>query len=90
MSALKSAGIATMIGLIAPCLWGASVSLVRGIAENFGMAQGQCLLYVVATLCLVFLVGMPKFRMMPWKYKILGIGTANTCSICFCLSLYFL
>jgi drug/metabolite transporter (DMT)-like permease len=89
MSAFKSAGIATMIGLIAPCLWGASVSLVRGIAENFGMAQGQCLLYVVATLCLVFLVGMPKFRKMPWKYKILGIGTANTCSICFCLSLYF-
>ncbi|MBO7173096.1 MAG: aromatic amino acid DMT transporter YddG [Burkholderiaceae bacterium] len=89
MSALKTATAATMIGLIAPCLWGASVSLVRGIAENFGMAQGQCLLYVVATLFLVFLVGMPKFRLMPWKYKIFGIGTANICSICFCLSLYF-
>lgn len=89
MLALRSVAGATMIGLIAPCLWGASVSLVRGIAENFGMAQGQCLLYVVASLCLVFLVGFPNFKKMPWKYKLIGIATANVCSICFCLSLYF-
>ena len=40
----KSVGGATLIGLIAPFMWGASVSLVRTIAENFGIAQGQCLL----------------------------------------------
>lgn len=41
-------GPATAIGLIAPVCWGMSVSLVRGIAENFGMAQGQFFLYLIA------------------------------------------
>ena len=41
---LKSTTGATLIGMIAPLMWGASVSLVRTIAENFGIAQGQCLL----------------------------------------------
>lgn len=89
MSAAKSVFGATLIGLVAPCMWGASVSLVRGIAENFGIAQGQCLLYVVATLCLVFLVGFPEFKKLPWKYRIFGIAIANASSVCFSLSLYF-
>ena len=45
---------ATLIGLFAPICWGMSVSLVRGIAEGFGMAQGQFFLYCVATICVFF------------------------------------
>ena len=45
-------GPATAIGLIAPVCWGMSVSLVRGIAENFGMAQGQFFLYLIAAVSL--------------------------------------
>lgn len=80
---------ATLIGLIAPLMWGASVSLIRTIAENFGIAQGQFLLYIVAATALFFIVGVPKFDRIPWQYKTIGLVTANLSSICFCLSLYF-
>ena len=85
----KSVAGATLIGLIAPFMWGASVSLVRTIAENFGIAQGQCLLYIVAATALFFIVGFPKFDRIPWQYKTIGLATANLSSINFCLSLYF-
>ena len=83
----KSVTGATLIGLIAPFMWGASVSLVRTIAENFGIAQGQCLLYIVAATALFFLIGFPKFDRIPWQYKTIGLATANLSSITFCLSL---
>ena len=82
----KSVTGATLIGLIAPFMWGASVSLVRTIAENFGIAQGQCLLYIVAATALFFLIGFPKFDRIPWQYKTIGLATANLSSITFCLS----
>lgn len=85
----KSVTGATLIGLIAPFMWGASVSLVRTIAENFGIAQGQCLLYIVAATALFFLIGFPKFDRIPLQYKTIGLATANLSSITFCLSLYF-
>ena len=61
-------GPATAIGLLAPVCWGMSVSLVRGIAENFGMAQGQFFLYLIAAVSLYFTVGLPNFRTMNRKY----------------------
>ena len=85
----KTVAGATLIGLIAPVMWGASVSLIRTIAENFGIAQGQFLLYIVAATALFFIVGVPKFDRIPWQYKTIGLATANLSSICFCLSLYF-
>lgn len=51
---------ATLVGLFAPICWGMSVSLVRGIAEGFGMAQGQFFLYCVATTCVFFIVGLAR------------------------------
>lgn len=89
MISLHSPAGATLIGLFAPIMWGASVSLVRGIAENFGIAQGQCLMYLVSAICLFFLVGLPKFEKIPKRYKYLGIATANCSTICFCLSLFY-
>lgn len=80
---------ATMIGLFAPICWGMSVSLVRGIAEGFGLAQGQCLLYCVAAVFLFFLVGLPDFRRMDKRYLCIGIPTANLSSLTFCLAIFF-
>ena len=61
---------ATLVGLIAPICWGMSVSLVRGIAEGFGLAQGQFFLYCVSTLCVLFTVGMPDFRKIDRELKL--------------------
>ena len=46
MSSAMTTQRATLIGLLAPLCWGMGVSLVRGIAEGFGLAQGQTLLYI--------------------------------------------
>lgn len=78
----------TLIGLLAPLCWGLSVGLVRGIAEGFGMAQGQFLLYCIATTILYFMVGLPDFRKMSKKYLFIGIPVANLSSISFCLALF--
>lgn len=80
---------ATALGLLAPLCWGMSVGLVRGIAEGFGMAQGQFLLYCVATLCVFFVVGLPDFGRMDRRYLLLGIPMANVSSLSFCLAIFF-
>lgn len=54
MSSAMTTQRATLIGLLAPLCWGMGVSLVRGIAEGFGLAQGQTLLYTTAAVCLFF------------------------------------
>lgn len=79
---------ATLIGLFAPICWGMSVSLVRGIAEGFGMAQGQFFLYCVATICVFFIVGLPDFHRIDKRYLYFGIPTANLSSLSFCLAIF--
>ena len=83
-----SAGQATAIGLFAPICWGMSVSLVRGIAEGFGMAQGQFLLYCVATVSVFLAVGLPDFHRINKRYLWIGIPTANLSSLSFCLAIF--
>ena len=79
---------ATLIGLFAPICWGMSVSLVRGIAEGFGMAQGLFFLYCVATICVFFIVGLPDFHRIDKRYLYFGIPTANLSSLSFCLAIF--
>ena len=79
---------ATLVGLFAPICWGMSVSLVRGIAEGFGMAQGQFFLYCVATTCVFFIVGLPDFHRIDKRYLYFGIPTANLSSLSFCLAIF--
>lgn len=79
---------ATLIGLFAPICWGMSVSLVRGIAEGFGMAQGQFFLYCVARSAFFFIVGLPDFHRIDRRYLYFGIPTANLSSLSFCLAIF--
>lgn len=79
---------ATLIGLFAPICWGMSVGLVRGIAEGFGMAQGQFFLYCVATTCVFLIVGLPDFHRIDKRYLYFGIPTANLSSLSFCLAIF--
>ena len=72
---------ATLIGLIAPICWSMSVSLVRGIAEGFGLAQGQFFLYCGTMLCVLFTVGLPEFHKIDRRYLFIGIPTANLSSL---------
>lgn len=85
---LLSSTQATLIGLFAPICWGMSVSLVRGIAEGFGMALGQFFLYCVATTCVFLIVGLPDFHRIDKRYLYFGIRTANLSSLSFCLAIF--
>ncbi|MDO5531207.1 aromatic amino acid DMT transporter YddG [Sutterella sp.] len=80
---------ATLIGLLAPVCWGMGVALVRGIAEGFGLAQGQTLLYTVSVICLFLVVGIPKLSTVDRRYLFLGMPMANISSLCFCLAIFF-
>lgn len=65
------------------------MSLVRGIAEGFGMALGQFFLYCVATICVFFfIVGLPDFHRIDKRYLYFGIPTANLSSLSFCLAIF--
>lgn len=79
---------ATLIGLFAPVCWGMSIGLIRGIAEGFGLAQGQFLLYACSTVFLYFLVGLPDFRRMDRRYLFIAIPTANLCSLSLCMAIF--
>lgn len=85
---LLSSTQATLIGLFAPICWGMSVGLVRGIAEGFGMAQGQFFLYCVATTCVFLIVGLPDFHRIDKRYLYFGIPSANLSSLTFCLAIF--
>ena len=91
MSIIKSDSThqATLIGILAPICWGMGVSLVRGIAEGFGLAQGQTLLYLTAAICLFFTIGIPDFSKVDKRYLFIGLPTANASSLCFCLAIFF-
>lgn len=80
---------ATVIGILAPVCWGMGVSLVRGIAEGFGLAQGQTLLYLTAAICLYFTIGFPQLSRVDKRYLFIGLPTANASSLCFVLAIYF-
>lgn len=84
----QSPRAATALGLLAPLCWGASIPLVRAIAEGFGMAQGQCLLYSIATLYLLATVGLPDFKRMSLKFWLVGITSAIACSLTLITSIY--
>lgn len=75
MSSAMTTQRATLIGLLAPLCWGMGVSLVRGIAEGFGLAQGQTLLYTTAAVCLFFVIGIPDLRTVDRRYLIFGLPT---------------
>lgn len=81
-------GQATAIGLLAPVCWGLTVSLVRGIAEGFGMAQGEFLLYLIATVSVFLAAGLPDFSRMDRRYLFLGVPTACVSSLSFCLAIF--
>ena len=89
MSSPMTVRRATMIGLLAPLCWGMGVSLIRGIAEGFGLAQGQTMLYVTAAVCLFFIVGIPDLRKVDKRYLFIGLPTANASSLCFTLAIFF-
>ncbi len=78
---------ATAIGMMAPILWGMSVGITRGIAENFGTAGGFAVLYTISLIGILAVFGRPHLKLFNWKYLVFGVGMANVSAMCFVFSL---
>lgn len=60
--------ISTLIGLTAVIFWSTNVGLIRSVSESFGAVAGAALIYSVASVILLFTIGMPKFSTIPKSY----------------------
>ena len=80
---------ATLIGLIAIVLWSFIVGLIRVVSENFGTVGGAALIYSLASIILLFSVGMTDPRSFPKKYLIAGSLLFVSYEICLALSIGF-
>lgn len=89
MSSAMTTQRATLIGLLAPLCWGMGVSLVRGIAEGFGLAQGQTLLYTTAAVCLFFVIGIPDLRTVDRRPHFWSADSQRELALLHALYLFF-
>ncbi|WP_044432007.1 aromatic amino acid DMT transporter YddG [Acinetobacter pittii] len=79
--------ISTLIGLTAVIFWSTNVGLMRSVSESFGAVAGAALNYSVASMILVFMVGMPKFSTIPKSYLWWGSLLFVAYELCFALSI---
>lgn len=60
---------------------------MRSVSESFGAVAGAALIYSVASMILVFMVGMPKFSTIPKSYLWWGSLLFVAYELCFALSI---
>ncbi|MCI6531145.1 MAG: aromatic amino acid DMT transporter YddG [Mesosutterella sp.] len=78
---------ATLVGLLAPVLWGLSVGMIRLVEEMAGMARGLALCYLIGAIFALVIFDWPRIGRMPLRYLLCGIPCAIACSVCFTFSL---
>lgn len=84
---MKSSKQATLIGLIAVLLWASIVALLRGVSESLGATGGAAAMYTLASVLLLFTVGMPRVREFPRSYLLWGSALFVAYELCLSLSI---
>lgn len=80
---------ATLIGLLAIVFFSSVAGLIRSVAEGLGPIGGAATLYSLASVLLLFTVGIPKLGSFPRIYLYLGSLLFVAYEICLSLSLGF-
>ncbi|MBF9002837.1 MULTISPECIES: aromatic amino acid DMT transporter YddG [Vibrio] len=62
----------TLFGVAAILLWASSIGLMRTVTELLSPLGGAAMIYTVSTLCLLFVVGLPKFTVASCRYLFLA------------------
>lgn len=86
---LKSRTAATLVGLTAPIAWGMNVPVMRAVVEGVGVAPGECLLYLMASIIVFFTLGIPDVKQSDKRYLVFGVGCAVACTVSLVLAVYF-
>lgn len=84
---MKSRKHATLIGLIAVLLWASIVALIRGVSESLGATGGAAMIYTLASLFLLFTVGLPNLRDIGRSYLVWGSLLFVSYELCLSLSI---
>lgn len=77
----------TLYGIAAILLWACLMGLTRTVAEQFGPIGGAALIYTVASLFLMAVMGVPKLSSFSPKYLIIGGALFVSYEICLALAL---
>lgn len=78
---------ATLIGLLAILLWSSMVGMIRIVSDYFGALGGAAMIYSLATIFLIFTIGMTKFRGFPNRYLIWGAILFVSYELCLALAI---
>jgi drug/metabolite transporter (DMT)-like permease len=78
LSAPKTQGRSTVIGMAAVLMWSASLALIRSIAEIFGPLGGAALIFSCSGLLAATILGLPDWRKAGPAYLLAG-GTLFVC-----------
>jgi len=62
----------TLFGIAAILLWACSMGLTRTVAEYFGPVGGAALIYTVASVFLILVMGVPRISSFSPKYLLIG------------------
>ncbi len=77
----------TFFGISAILLWGGLMGLVRTVTESFGPLGGAALIYTVASIFLICVMGRPKLRHFSFRYLVIGGFLFVSYEICLALAL---
>ncbi len=77
----------TLFGVAAILLWACLMGLTRTVAEQFGPIGGAALIYTVASIFLVLVMGPPKIKSFSAKYLMIGGVLFVSYEICLALAL---
>lgn len=77
----------TGCGIAAILLWGAMIGLMRTVAEAFGPIGGAALLYTIAAVFLILVLGVPKRQHFSLRYLLIGGGLFVSYEICLALAI---
>ncbi|EKO3577798.1 aromatic amino acid DMT transporter YddG [Vibrio metschnikovii] len=77
----------TGCGIAAIFLWGAMIGLMRTVAEAFGPIGGAALLYTIAAVFLILVLGVPKRQHFSLRYLLIGGGLFVSYEICLALAI---
>lgn len=77
----------TVCGVAAILLWGAMIGLMRTVAESFGPIGGAALIYTIAALFLMLVMGVPKPRHFSPRYIVIGGLLFVSYEVCLALAI---
>ncbi|WP_038173180.1 aromatic amino acid DMT transporter YddG [Vibrio pacinii] len=83
----KSSHKFTLAGIAAILLWSSVMGFARAVTEMLGPVGGAASIYTVASVFLVLVMGVPKWRLYSLRYVLIGGGLFVAYEICLALAL---